>query len=732
MRQILIIICFFMTSGLFAQNVIERSQYWFNNNFDGAVTEDVATPAALITFSESISTSHLSDGLHTFHIRFQDNENKWSTTKSSFFYKVPHAEITDNNIEAYEFWFNNNYDEAEYATTESLSVISLNKSIDVDNLSNGLHTFHIRFKDSSGKWSSILSSFFYKTETHEFIENSIVKYQYWLNNDFDNAVTADANDQQTFTLNQNIDFSDQNYGLHTFHIRFKDSSGKWSSILSSFFYKTETHEFIENSIVEYQYWLNNDFDNAVTADANDQQTFTLNQNIDFSDQNDGLHTFHIRFKDDMGKWSVIQSSFFYKIPVSEITENKITSYRYWINDDFDQGTVAELDEPVNPFNLISLLDIINLTAGDHYINLQFRDNKGVWSSVLTEEFSAPNPVIVSIEDVDNIEVSYGTAEEDAINELDPETVIFDSFNNAHIISLSWSIDSYNGELPGNYSATGTFELPDGIDQSEPETELEVTATVTVLNPFIVSIEDVDDIEVDFGTSETDAISLLAEKTTIADSAGEEHEVDLTWSIENYDAETAGNYTANGTFELPDGVIQSEPETELEVSANVKVLEPLLFELSLEANPVAGGSTSGSGNYIEGEEVTITAAPNEGWQFINWTIGEDTEVSNTAEFVYSMPGQNITLTANFEDVTGIAETVKHDIRIYPNPASKEFTIKAGFMIDQVLVIDNTGNTIYSTTVKDKEIKIFVQSFKPGAYYLRIHSENSVFTEKIIVQ
>ena len=657
MRRILIIICFFMTSGVFAQNVIERSQYWFNNNFDEAVNEVVATPAGLITFSESISTSNLSDGLHTFHIRFQDNQKKWSTVKSSFFYKVPKAEVADNKIEAYEFWFNNNYDEAEYAITENLSVISLNKSIDVDNLSNGLHTFHIRFKDSSGKWSSILSSFFYKTETHEFIENRIV---------------------------------------------------------------------------EYQYWLNNDFDNAVTANANDQQTFTLNQNIDFSGQNDGLHTFHIRFKDAMGKWSVVQSSFFYKIPVSEITENKITSYRYWINDNFDQVTVVELDEPANPFNLISLLDIINLTAGDHYLNLQFRDNKGVWSSVLTEEFSALSPVIVSIEDVDNIEVSYNTAEEDAINELAPETVIYDSYNNYHFVLLNWSIDSYNGEIPGNYLATGTFYLPPGVDQSEPETELEVTATVTVLNPFIVSIEDVDDIDVDFGTSETDAISLLAEKTTITDSADEEHEVDLTWSIENYNAETAGNYTATGTFELPEGVIQSEPETELEVSANVKVLEPLLFELSLEANPVEGGSTIGSGNYIEGEEVTITAAPNEGWQFINWTIGEDTEVSNTAEFVYSMPGQNITLTANFEDVTGIAETVKHDIRIYPNPASKEFTIKAGFMIDQVLVIDNTGNTIYSTTVKDKEIKIFVQSFKPGAYYLRIHSENSVFTEKIIVQ
>ena len=657
MRRILIIICFFMTSGVFAQNVIERSQYWFNNNFDEAVNEVVATPAGLITFSESISTSNLSDGLHTFHIRFQDNQKKWSTVKSSFFYKVPKAEVADNKIEAYEFWFNNNYDEAEYAITENLSVISLNKSIDVDNLSNGLHTFHIRFKDSSGKWSSILSSFFYKTETHEFIENRIV---------------------------------------------------------------------------EYQYWLNNDFDNAVTANANDQQTFTLNQNIDFSGQNDGLHTFHIRFKDAMGKWSVVQSSFFYKIPVSEITENKITSYRYWINDNFDQVTVVELDEPANPFNLISLLDIINLTAGDHYLNLQFRDNKGVWSSVLTEEFSALSPVIVSIEDVDNIEVSYNTAEEDAINELAPETVIYDSYNNYHFVLLNWSIDSYNGEIPGNYLATGTFYLPPGVDQSEPETELEVTATVTVLNPFIVSIEDVDDIDVDFGTSETDAISLLAEKTTITDSADEEHEVDLTWSIENYNAETAGNYTATGTFELPEGVIQSEPETELEVSANVKVLEPLLFELSLEANPVEGGSTIGSGNYIEGEEVTITAAPNEGWQFINWTIGEDTEVSNTAEFVYSMPAQDITMTANFEDVTGIAETIKHDIRIYPNPASKEFTIKAGFLIDQVLVIDNTGNTIYSTTVKDKEIKIFVQSFKPGAYYLRIHSENSVFTEKIIVQ
>jgi uncharacterized repeat protein (TIGR02543 family) len=44
-------------------------------------------------------------------------------------------------------------------------------------------------------------------------------------------------------------------------------------------------------------------------------------------------------------------------------------------------------------------------------------------------------------------------------------------------------------------------------------------------------------------------------------------------------------------------------------------------------------------------VNITAEANPGWEFINWT-DDDGLVSEAANFVYTMPAEIITLTANF--------------------------------------------------------------------------------------
>ena len=99
-------------------------------------------------------------------------------------------------------------------------------------------------------------------------------------------------------------------------------------------------------------------------------------------------------------------------------------------------------------------------------------------------------------------------------------------------------------------------------------------------PYIVSISPVDDVSVPFGTSESDAIAELADETTIEDSDGGTHTVSLSWTIQNYDGNTAGDYNATGTFDLPAGVEQSDPPTDLEVSATVTVEEEDILQFSI--------------------------------------------------------------------------------------------------------------------------------------------------------
>ena len=75
-------------------------------------------------------------------------------------------------------------------------------------------------------------------------------------------------------------------------------------------------------------------------------------------------------------------------------------------------------------------------------------------------------------------------------------------------------------------------------------------------------------------------------------------------------------------------------------------DPELFTLSLQAIPPEGGLTSGAGEYEEGDPIELTATPAEGWLFLNWKV-EEQIVSEESTFVYTMPAQDVTLTAHFE-------------------------------------------------------------------------------------
>ncbi|MCQ2608154.1 MAG: InlB B-repeat-containing protein [Bacteroidales bacterium] len=59
-----------------------------------------------------------------------------------------------------------------------------------------------------------------------------------------------------------------------------------------------------------------------------------------------------------------------------------------------------------------------------------------------------------------------------------------------------------------------------------------------------------------------------------------------------------------------------------------------YDVVAEADPTTGGSISGAGSYFENSEVTLTATPNAGYDFVNWTendevISEETSLTFVA-------------------------------------------------------------------------------------------------------
>ncbi len=71
-----------------------------------------------------------------------------------------------------------------------------------------------------------------------------------------------------------------------------------------------------------------------------------------------------------------------------------------------------------------------------------------------------------------------------------------------------------------------------------------------------------------------------------------------------------------------------------------------YNVALSANPSAGGTVSGAGNFNAGSNVTISATANTGYRFVNWTEG-GVIVSTSANYTIQSIAAAHTLVANFE-------------------------------------------------------------------------------------
>lgn len=129
----------------------------------------------------------------------------------------------------------------------------------------------------------------------------------------------------------------------------------------------------------------------------------------------------------------------------------------------------------------------------------------------------------------------------------------------------------------NYSNEDSWkDYRSGIKRSkEPEIKESVD---------IVKIAEVGSIIVEIGTSLEEVINLLPKATTILDSKGNIHQVNLKWNVINYNEFKLGDYKAIGTFILPDG-IENNRKLELKVETMIRVIEQLVINWPEEVENV---------------------------------------------------------------------------------------------------------------------------------------------------
>ena len=386
MKRFYLFLMFFVLIGTYGQSNVTGYEYWFDNNYTGKV-HTVVAPVPQLTVNSNVATSGLVSGIHTLNIRSWDSKGLFSSTLSGFFYKVPNQATFDRKIVAYEYWFDNDYANKISQTANNQQTFTLNTNLVPSALASGIHTFNIRFKDNTGFLSSTLSSFFYKVPEQASFDRKIVAYEYWFDNDYANKVSQTATNQETFSLNTTVVPSALASGIHTFNIRFKDNTGFSSSTLSSFFYKVPEQATFDRKITKYEYWFDNDYANKISQTATNQETFSLNTTVVPSTLANGIHTFSIRFKDNTGFSSSTLSSFFYKNQNGFSVLKNIVAYEYWFNDGYNTSVYKTITPAqIANINTFVIPESAGLGAGNHLMNIRFKDDSGLWSSIATDEF----------------------------------------------------------------------------------------------------------------------------------------------------------------------------------------------------------------------------------------------------------------------------------------------------------------------------------------------------------
>ena len=155
---------------------------------------------------------------------------------------------------------------------------------------------------------------------------------------------------------------------------------------------------------------------------------------------------------------------------------------------------------------------------------------------------------------------------------------------------------------------------------------------------------------------------------------------VRWTKNGQQVSTNANYTFNVT----------------ESAAFVAQFQLQSCAVFTSAYPVEGGTTTGDGSYLYGDNVTVTATANEGYNFISWVEGEEV-VSTEASYSFSVTGSR-SLTALFE-----LQTL--DVRVDIDPQEAGTIIGGGtynYGDEVTLTIDRNEDWAFQNWTENGEV------------------------------
>ena len=193
--------------------------------------------------------------------------------------------------------------------------------------------------------------------------------------------------------------------------------------------------------------------------------------------------------------------------------------------------------------------------------------------------------------------------------------------------------------------------------------------------------------------------------------------------------SAGNYS--GTLTAVEGTFNGSVSLSGEVIAE--------YDITVAANPSVGGNVRGAGAYAAGTEITVRAAANTNYTFVNWTEN-GTSVSTNAEYTFTVTADR-DLVANFQYAPTLAieaytpnaspsdgwYLIASPLNTSVNPETDIDGLISATPTDYDLYyFDQTGGTNGKEWKNYKEGEDAHFSITPGKGYLYANANNTTIT------
>ena len=229
----------------------------------------------------------------------------------------------------------------------------------------------------------------------------------------------------------------------------------------------------------------------------------------------------------------------------------------------------------------------------------------------------------------------------------------------------------------NWSLYNSQAMPGAIKS------IKVTQTATGTNKFQ------NNLYVALGTTNQGAVTTVngAQKNTTGTAAEFTFDIDTTQGYTYFKLLSNVKFTSNSVA----GVVV----TVTYVTGNEDP-DATMYTVTTKVNDETMGTVTGAGEYVEGKTATLTANPNTGYKFVNWSNGE------TANPLKLTVTENVEITANFAVIPPMtcaeAAATASGEAVVLNPFDVVYVVKdAGY----IYIKDESGfNLIYDFNLDDK--------------------------------